>query len=418
MGSRSVAILVVGEPSRDIRVQKHAYTLQKAGYEVTSFCVLNSTGLPLTEQTAYGTVVRIVPDDSANSSAQAAEPSTPPPGQLATSTQDRTREPLKPRVMHALRRRVRTLRDIDVLRAMLRVNRTLAEVVLRTSPDVVISCDLNTLPGGLSAAKRSSALHVYDAHELFAESDPDMDPALRAMLTSLEAVLIRRTDLVVTVSNPLADVLSSRYRVPTPLVIRNVPLARVSEVSPAHQPVRLLYQGAFTADRNLIALVSAMHELRGRVVLSLQGFGPLEAELLATAEAEGLNDCVRFLEPCAPLETVEEASKHDIGMIMLAPTSLNNTLSAPNKLHDYMAAGLAIAGAGMPYIRQLIEACGCGSTFDPRKPESLVQIVHAMISDPEELDRQKRNAWLASASHLWEVESAPLIRRIGRFLGE
>lgn len=397
-------ILVVGEPRRDIRVQKHALSLHELGLTVTTIAVLNETAHPLDELTQFGRVLRIVP---ASGGPTIAAVSKAAPSEGGGHRESRAPHGVKTRVMGFLRARLPQLRDVDVLRAMFRMNREMARVASALAPTLVIACDLNTLRAGTMLARRGSSL-VYDAHEVFAESDPSLSRFLRRLLTATEWLLIRRPSLVTTVSEPIAASLQKRYRIPMPAVIENAPLSRSDGPSPVHTPVRVLYQGAFTADRNLLGLVMSIEPLRRTVILSMQGFGPLEAELRRVVQDNMLADCVEFLPPCEPLDTVASATNHDIGVIALDTSSLNNRLSAPNKLHDYMAAGLAIVAARMPYLASVLERERCGITYDPNDPDALAAAISTLAAEPERLTALKLASWEASERHLWTAVYAPL----------
>ncbi|HEX6702861.1 MAG TPA: glycosyltransferase, partial [Gaiellaceae bacterium] len=82
--------------------------------------------------------------------------------------------------------------------------------------DVVHANDLDTLPAAWLLARASGARLVYDAHELYTEQEPDPPRLHRAVARGLEGALARRADAVVTVSEPIADELQHRFRLPLP----------------------------------------------------------------------------------------------------------------------------------------------------------------------------------------------------------
>ncbi len=78
--------------------------------------------------------------------------------------------------------------------------------------DVVHANDLETLPAGWALARSARARLIYDAHELYTESEPDPPRIYRAVLGALERLLAKRASAVVTVSDDIADELVKRRR--------------------------------------------------------------------------------------------------------------------------------------------------------------------------------------------------------------
>ena len=129
---------------------------------------------------------------------------------------------------------------------------------------------------------------VYDAHELFTEV-PEVvaRPAVQRVWQWVEAFVVPRATRAYTVGPALARVFEQRYGRPF-AVVRNV-----SHLDPADaQPVAdkddtlILYQGALNVGRGLEALLDAMPQVRGRLVLC--GEGDLSAALRERAAGLGL----------------------------------------------------------------------------------------------------------------------------------
>jgi glycosyltransferase involved in cell wall biosynthesis len=99
--------------------------------------------------------------------------------------------------------------------------------------------------------------------------------------------------------------------------------------------------------------------------------------------------------------------------------NLNHLYASPNKVSQYMQAGLALlVSSDMQYVGSLLERFGCGVTYDPRRPETLSAAVEGIVRDPDELERMKQAAVTASETEFnWEVVSRPYSEAITRLLG-
>jgi len=282
-----------------------------------------------------------------------------------------------------------------------------ANAVAQLQPRVVVACDLDMLLAGWLVKRRTGARLVYDAHELWVESQGSPTAVFRLLYGTTERVLIRKADLVVTVNALLADILAKQHRVDRPLVVMNGPLScRAS--GPVDVPIRMLFQGGFGHNRGLTELVTAMGMVRGRATLSLQGFGGIEAQLREQVTALSLSDVVRFVEPVPPTRTVAAAAEHDVGVISSVASSANQMYSTPAKVFDYLGAGLAILSTDLPGVR-----VAAGTTPVLYLPVSDADTIAAAIL--ELADDPDRVAWMKAAAAelgpalLWDSQMRPLL---------
>jgi glycosyltransferase involved in cell wall biosynthesis len=223
---------------------------------------------------------------------------------------------------------------------LVRAGRTLGGV------DVVHANDLDTLPAGYLLARESGSRLVYDAHELYADFDPDPPRLARAALNAIERLLARRAHAVVTVSDEIAAELARRLRV-TPIVVLNAP--PVDEREPPDldaEPLRVVYQGAFGTGRPLADLIEILRHAPS-VRLTLRVSRSTSAELERELPSE-LAPRIEVVEPVGPDAVVEALHGHHVGLLFDRPLTRNAELSSPNKLFEYLMAGLAIAAPRLP----------------------------------------------------------------------
>lgn len=136
----------------------------------------------------------------------------------------------------------------------------------------------------------------------------------------------------------------------------------------------------------------------------------MENELRALAQGLRVSDRIFFVEPVAAREVVNAAIGADIGVMAYLPDLLNYKYASPNKVFEYMMAGLAIAASDLPEIRGIIEETGSGVLFDPYDPKSIASAINKLISDEELLRSAQRNARRAAREkYNWEKESQKLL---------
>lgn len=319
---------------------------------------------------------------------------------------------------NAVTRRLRNYFDLK------RIQRAYAiTTALVVKPDLIHANDLDALPAAVTVKRLFGTALVYDAHELYEERfvgrglvDFVMVTLQKLIFRLWEARLIRHADAMVTVSPLMAEEFARKYDMPAPEVVLNGPQSVLSPPSPVHTPVRIFFQGAFGENRGLVPLVQGMGRLRGRAVLSLQGFGGVERKLRSIVADEGLEDVVRFIEPCPPDRVVECGWEHDVGVISYPLTTKNLALTTPNKVMDYLGAGLAIASVRAPGITRVLDIDACGVTFDASDSNDMFTALSELVAEPERIAQMKSVSIEAAPQYVWEKQARVLLNTYERAL--
>jgi glycosyltransferase involved in cell wall biosynthesis len=285
------------------------------------------------------------------------------------------------------RRRSRTVREA---RGLLR----LARLLLRTSglvraarplgpATVVHANDLDTLPAGYLLARRWGARLVYDAHELYSEFEAPTPRLTRRLTLALEGALARRAGAVVTVSDGIADELVGRLRLRSkPSVVVNAPPREERELNRFDGgPVRAVYQGRLGPGRPLDDLLAAARAEGVELSLRIPLVDP--QALRDTVTARGLDGRVHVLEPVPPEGVLDALSEFEVGLLFDRPQSRNSELSFPNKLFEYLMAGLAVVAPRLESLGPLLEDEKVGLTFEPGRPDGLAGALERLARDRE-----------------------------------
>src|SRR5690606_31052129 len=72
----------------------------------------------------------------------------------------------------------------------------------------------------------------------------------------------------------------------------------------------------------------------------------------------------------------------DAGLMVLAPVDLFTYGVSPNKLFDYMGAGLPVLTNVAGLVSDIVSDAGVGTTVDPGDPLALAEGMAAMAADP------------------------------------
>jgi len=416
-----VCMLVTNPVSNDPRVRREAATLVKAGYQVVVIGVQGKESGPEEWLDGYR-VVRVPLPGSLRRHViphilvwlNAAAP------RLYTVLRDRYRN-VNPRKLAETSKASSPPPERSTLRSdllnlihVLRLNLKMAGEAIKQHADVYHAHDLDTLLAGYIAKRRTRKKLVYDFHELYTEQFKDgvKAGAWRFYYSSLERALVKKTDLRLTVCESLGDWVTQRYGTDGVITVRNVPVYQPPPPGPAdrgREPV-ILYHGGYFRDRGLEQLIESVQYLeRGRIVF--RGFGELEDHLRALVREQGLEDRVSFAPPVPMPELVKTAAEADIGVIPYIPFCLNNRFCLPNKIFEYLMAGLAVVGSDLPELRKVILGHSVGGVFNPEDPQDIARALNDLLEDEERLARMKRNALHAvRAVYNWQAESVKLLK--------
>jgi glycosyltransferase involved in cell wall biosynthesis len=348
-------LLTPAEISRDMRARRAADAALARGYEVVAVCgqISGEPAVPL-DGVRVGRTGR--------------------PGR-AHRAWGLTSSPAPPRALRELRGVLRLARLLARTIGLVRTARPLGPA------SVVHANDLDTLPAGYLLARRWGARLVYDAHELYSEFEAPTPRLTRTLTLWLEGALARRADAVVTVSDGIADELVARLRLRSrPSVVVNAPPRAETELQRfGGGPLRAVYQGRLGPGRPLDDLLAAT--AADGVELSLRIPLVEPSALRETVAARGLNGRVNVLEPVPPEGVLDALSGFEVGILFDRPQSRNSELSFPNKLFEYLMAGLAVVAPRLESLGPLLENERVGVTFEPGRPDGLAGALERLAGD-------------------------------------
>jgi glycosyltransferase involved in cell wall biosynthesis len=368
MCALNVVNLVLNDFQNDSRVWKISNSLQSMGF-TTKVVALHSEGLPLCENKQGADVERV---------------------QLLS----RPWPKWKP---------VQLLKYLEFV----------ARVVWRhRSVDVVHCNDLNALPVGLLIKLLGRNVKVvYDCHEYETEIN-GLKGFEKTAKRWLERWLIRYADAVLTVSHSIAREYARLYGIPEPHLVLNCP-SFVEQLKQNLFRERLgirsdqlifLYQGGLSKGRGIEILLDAFAERSDdRCVLVCMGYGPLES----TVQAFAKRSSVIFYHPAVDQKVLlDHTSSADYGVSFIEDTCLSYRYCLPNKIFEYLMAGIPVLTSNLFEMRRLVESETVGLVAESNDPQGFVQALErALDMDTEEM---KENVRRVRQRYCWEEQEKVL----------
>lgn len=235
-------------------------------------------------------------------------------------------------------------------------------------PDVVWANDVDTLLGAWLGHGRGKL--VLDAHELFSEV-PEIQhkPFVRWVWRSVERTLMPKCDACLTVCQSIADHYHRKHGVEM-AVVRNLPSAPRGGTAAAADAAgggrdskMLLYQGNVNLGRGVDWAIDALEWLpECRLVVA--GGGDLLDRMRAYAAGKPWAERIVFLGRMAPDELERLTPRAGVGLVMLEDTGLSYHYALPNRIGDFVQAGVPIVVSDLPEMAAVVRRYGVGEVIE------------------------------------------------------
>lgn len=249
-------------------------------------------------------------------------------------------------------------------------------------PDVVYASSPHLLAAlaGWLVAKARRARFVVEIRDLWPRVLVDMghlqeSSLLYRLLHELEKFLYRQAECIVVMAPGSKTALEEMGVAPGKITfIPNgadpedfIPSADRDTLRNRYGFTKLtvVYAGAHGPANGLNLLLDAAEQTRELPIdIVLVGDGVLKHELMDTARMRDLRN-VRFLDPMPKSEIPDLLAAADVGVHVLADVDLFRTSVSPNKVFDYMAAGLFVVTNCPGAVTELVETAGAGIGVEP-----------------------------------------------------
>lgn len=281
--------------------------------------------------------------------------------------------------------------------------------IAKINADIIHANDLNALvPAYFACKKNKKGILIYDSHEIFLENNMLQGrKMLRFIYSILERYIIKRVDLVVTVSNAAADYLVKKYGILRPTVITNT----VNPVDNTMLPIQktgvfeVLNHGQFYAGRGYEIMAHSGKYLKDypEIQLVLRGYGKLKEKIESISREEN-NDNFRIDPPVKVHELIPMAAHSHVGVAITEPICLNFELSISNKLFEYAAAGLPVIMSDIPEHRYLNNIYHFGVILEDNKAETFAKAVLKFYEDRDFYNKCRQNALKMITEKNWDRE--------------
>ena len=219
---------------------------------------------------------------------------------------------------------------------------------------------------------------------------------------------------VITVNDSIAELYETAYGL-RPKVVRNIPHSHKVSVTktrkelglPADKFILILQGSGINIDRGTEEMVEAMPDIRNAILLIVGG-GDVIDILKRKVDELSINDSVIFKPKQHYRELMQYTANADMGLTLDKDTNLNYRYSLPNKLFDYIYAGIPVLASPLPEIKNIIEQYKIGDFIPSHNPKMIAKKVNEIIENKAIIADWKKNLNLAAQDLSWETEENTL----------
>ena len=285
--------------------------------------------------------------------------------------------------------------------------------LMTVNVDLIFSNDLDTLPAAYLATKLRKKILIYDAHELFPELPELVNRKfVKSIWEKIEELILPHLTNTITVCKSISEYYKNKYNIQM-AVVRNIPIhLNHNESKPIiHYPDKkiILYQGAINKGRGLEWVMDSMPFV-SNAMLVIIGDGDILQELVEKSKLLKIEDKVQFVGKISGDKLFEYTPMADIGLCILENMGLNYYYALPNRIFDYLQAGVPVLATRFPEITNIVEKFNTGILIDHYEPLYLAGVINDMLDNP--LNTEHFNS--VSKELSWEKEEKVLMEVINK----
>lgn len=288
---------------------------------------------------------------------------------------------------------------------------------LKINANVYHCHDYPTLLTGYLLKKITGASLIYDAHELTTESTyvENINNFSKKIISFIEKKISNNCNYVITVNNSLSEIMKNTLRIKKPIIISNFSNF-ISYPNLINEKKSIRTKLKIDKNKYIILYLGAIRMGRGIEKFSIIAKNCKDFEFVFMGKKvekivkniENIPN-IHFISPVPPEDVIFWASSADAGISLIEKINKSYYYSLPNKIGEYIMAGLPIVVSDFPEMRKLVTEENIGFVFNPNNTIDIINIIKKLFKS-DIYKQTKQNVLNVRNKYCWENEERKLLK--------
>lgn len=277
------------------------------------------------------------------------------------------------------------------------------KLALKINADLFHFHDPDLLPWMLLLTLRKRKI-IYDIHENYNERILTLKVPnwikifISKLWVSFERFCISKFAGIITTTQSMQDIFSN-INVLKIIVSNSVYMSALHDINFRVEkiPFSVYSSGSHSDKRNcmqtILALPLILKKFPKTKLIFAGTFCPENYKdiLMCKAKELGVDTHLEIQGMLSYRNNFNRTTKMEIGCVFYED-NVNNRVTIPNRLFEYMYAGVAVIGESFPEVRNVIEQADCGIIVNSSDPESIANAIIELFADIPKLRKMQLNA--------------------------
>ncbi len=284
--------------------------------------------------------------------------------------------------------------------------------LMRKDVRIIWAADFFVLPVCYLVGKIKRCTILFDSREVYTEiSGFNNKPFIKKMVKIVEGFILHRISQTFTTGPLDSRHIEKLYDLPKTELLRNMPRRSTSE-NPVDYRTKLpeklkgpvlVYQGTLVKGRGIEASLDILKKYPD-CGLVLLGGGEHQSGYEKMAAEMGIAERIVFAGKIPQDQLIEYTAGADAGLCLIDNISGNNYYALPNKLFEYLMAGIPVLVTDLPQMKEIVDTFEVGAVIPENDIDSVVSVLKTWQKSSGTIRKLKANCSKASQILNWDNE--------------
>ncbi|MBK7103872.1 MAG: glycosyltransferase [Ignavibacteriae bacterium] len=292
--------------------------------------------------------------------------------------------------------------------------------LLKYKSDIYFAEDVYTLHVTYFFAKFNKAKIFYNSREIYAHLAGLRNKSIvQNIIAKIENKFIRKVDNVFVTGEMDKEFLEEKYELKNILVLRNLPKFKDNfekvdlrkKLGIGLNEKIILYQGVILEGRGILKLIQILNKIENAHFV-IVGDGEFKTKFENETRKLNLQNRVHFIGSVNHNELLNCTASADLGIALIENISLSYYYALPNKIFEYIMAGVPVLCSNLPQMKKIVDEFNVGKYVNVENDDEIISAINEFLKNENLLFTYKENCVKASKELNWENEFKKVLNQL------